>query len=192
MAKLHLTLLSAVLFLAGYFGQQQSPPPKVHRTNTQIIEFILNLQEKRVLAVAEAMPAEKYGFAPSNGEFKGVRNFGEQLRHIAVDNYVLGAGILGEKPPVDVGAGENGPRSVLSKAEVMAYVKDSFAYMHRAAQAVDDANAPIPTPDISPWPEGGATRMGVAVEDLVHTWDHYGQLVEYLRMNGVIPPASRK
>jgi hypothetical protein len=64
--------------------------------------------------------------------------------------------------------------------------------MHRAAAAIDDANSPIPTPKISPWPEGTATRLGVAIEDCVHTWDHYGQLVEYLRMNGVVPPASRR
>ena len=64
--------------------------------------------------------------------------------------------------------------------------------VHRAADVIDDANVPIPTPGISPWPKGTATRLGVAIEDCVHTWDHYGQIVEYLRMNGIIPPASRK
>jgi len=63
--------------------------------------------------------------------------------------------------------------------------------MHRAAASIDDTNHPIPTPDISPWPAGTATRIGVAIEDCVHTWDHYGQLVEYLRMNNIIPPGSK-
>src|SRR5215471_4211759 len=133
------------------------------RTNTQIIDFILDLQERQIVDLAEAMPADKYSFAPTLGEFKGVRAFAEQLKHIAADNYMLGAGILGEKPPVDVGTGENGPSMLRGKAEIIAYVKASFAYMHRAAAAIDDAKAPIPTPGISPWPEGTATRLGLAI-----------------------------
>jgi hypothetical protein len=162
------------------------------RTNAQIIDFILNFQEQRLLAVADTMPAEKYDFAPTAGEFKGVRTFAEQLKHIAADNYLLGAGILGEKSPSDTGTGERGSAAIKSKPEIIAYLKDSFAYMQRAAAAIDDAKTPIPTPEISPWPEGTATRLGVAIEDCVHTWDHYGQLVEYLRMNGIVPPASRR
>ena len=74
-----------------------------HRSNTQIINFVLDLQEKRILAAAEAMPEDKFGFTPNAGEFNGVRSFAEQLKHIAADNYLLGAGILGEKPPGDTG-----------------------------------------------------------------------------------------
>jgi len=170
----------------------QSSTAEVHRSNSQIIDFILNFQEKRLVDVAEAMPAQNYAFAPSVGEFKGVRSFAEQLKHIAADNYLLGAGILGEKPPRDVGVDERGASSVQTKAEIIAYVKDSFAYMHRATAAIDDAKRPIPTPPISPWPEGTATRLGVAIEACAHSWDHYGQLVEYLRMNGIVPPASRR
>jgi hypothetical protein len=188
--------LVALLSLLSLAGRAQGMPPDeqsagmdAHR-NTQIIEYILNWQERAVVAAAEAMPEEKYGFAPTRGNFKGVRTFAAQLKHIAADNYMLGAGILGEKPPVDVGEGtsETGAANVRSKAEITAYLKDSFAYMHKAAAAIDDANAPIPTPDISPWPAGTATRLGVAIEDCVHTYDHYGQLVEYLRMNGIAPP----
>jgi DinB family protein len=164
---------------------------QANRTNTQIVDFILNLQEKEVVGVAEAMPAEKYDFAPTSGGFKGVRTFAEQLKHIAADNYLLGAGILGEKPPGDVNDDERGSSSVRNKPQIIAYLRDSFAYMHHAAAAIDDAKAPIPTPHISPWPAGTATRLGVAIEDCVHTWDHYGQLVEYLRMNDIVPPGSR-
>lgn len=121
-----------------------------------------------------------------------MRTFAEQLKHIAADNYLLGAAILGEKPVRDVGTNEGGASSVQTKAEIVAYLGDSFAYMHRAAAAIDDAKLPIPTPGISPWPKGTATRLGVAIEDCVHSWDHYGQLVEYLRMNGIVPPSSRR
>jgi hypothetical protein len=126
------------------------------------------------------------------GEFTGVRTFAEQLKHIAADNYLLGAGILGEKTPVEVGTRENGSSAVRTKPEIIAYLKASFVYMHQAAVSIDEAKVAIPTPKISPWPKGTATRLGVAIEDCVHTWDHYGQLVEYLRMNGIVPPASRR
>jgi len=183
------SLFVLLLIAAGCFVQTASG--QANRTNTQIIDFILDIQEKAVLGVAEAMPAEKYDFLPTAGVFQGVRSFADQLKHIAADNYMLGAGILGEKEPGNTGPNESGSSLVRTKPEIIAYVRDSFAYMHRAAAAIDDAKTPIPTPDISPWPAGTATRLGVAIEDCVHTWDHYGQLVEYLRMSGIVPPGNR-
>jgi uncharacterized damage-inducible protein DinB len=188
--KVFMTVVCAIVFAC--VSPAQAPERNAARSNTQIVTFILKFQEKRLVDVAEAMPAEKYEFAPTAGEFKGVRTFGEQLKHIAADNYLLGAGILGEKAPVDTGLGERGSATVNTKPEIIAYLTDSFAYMRRAAAAIDEDKAAIPTPDISPWPEGTATRLGVAIEDCVHTWDHYGQLVEYLRMNDIVPPASRR
>src|SRR5262249_56544583 len=99
------------------------------------------------------------------GDMMCVRTIEEQLKHIDADNYLLGAGIHQEKPPADTGVGERGSAAVRSKTEIIAYVKASFAYIHRAAAAIDDANRPIPTPEISPWPSGTATRLGVAIED---------------------------
>ncbi len=170
----------------------QGTEPSIGRSSSEVVDYILSIQERRVVEMAEVMPAGKYSFAPRGDGFQGVRTFAEQLRHIAADNYLLGAGMLGEKPPVDVGSGENGSDAVRTKSEIIDYLKESFVYMHRAVAAIDDENIPIPTPQISPWPKGTATRLGVALEDCVHTWDHYGQLVEYLRMNGILPPESRK
>ena len=189
----HMSRMFAVLLAlaCSSFGQGQSADAAAHRTNTQIVSFILDFQERRILAVAEAMPTEKYSFAPTVGAFKGVRTFAEELKHIAADNFMLGAGILCQRPPVDVGPGESGSNEVRTKPEIIAYLKASFAYMHRAADSIDDENRPIDTPDISPWPAGTVTRLGVAIEDCVHTWDHYGQLVEYLRMNNIVPPGSK-
>jgi hypothetical protein len=161
-----------------------------HLPSKKVIEDFARLEERLVTGVAEAMPADKYPFTPTNGEFKGVRTFAEQLKHIAADNYMLGAGILGENPPADVGD-ETGPDSLRTKADVIEYVKSSFTYLHRAVASIDDNNAVIASPPISPLPKGSATRLGLAVEVLLHTFDHYGQLVEYLRMNGIVPPASR-
>jgi len=181
-----------VVLACATVSQAQVPEGTGHSSNREIVNTVLSWQEKQVLAVADVMPADKYSFTPMRGEFKGVRTFAEQLRHLAVDNYLLGAGILGEKPPVEVGPGENGPADIRNKAEVIAFLRNSFAYMHRAAAAIDDDNEIVPTPGISPWPVGTATRLGIAIEDCVHTYDHYGQLIEYLRMNGIVPPGSRK
>jgi uncharacterized damage-inducible protein DinB len=183
-------VIAAALFalVSGCFAQNSSR--EAHRSNTQIIDFILDFQERRLVDIAEAMPPEKYSFAPSAGEFTGVRTFAEQMKHIAADNFLLGAGIVGEEPPRDVGVDERGASSVQTKAEIIAYLRDSIAYMHRAAATIDDQKSAIPTPSISPWPAGTATRLGVAIEDCVHSWDHYGQLVEYLRMNGIVPPGT--
>jgi hypothetical protein len=76
------------------------------------------------------MPEDKYSFVPSDGQFKGVRNFGQQLKHMASSNYEMGSAILGEKPPVNVG-GENGPDALASKTEIVKYLKDSFAIFKR-------------------------------------------------------------
>jgi DinB superfamily len=189
---LHAALFSVAALGLSFPVHAQAPEPTTGRSSGQVVDFILDIQERRVVEMAEVMPAEKYSFAPGGEGFKGVRTFAEQLRHIAADNYLLGAGILGEKPPVDVGRGEDGSDAVRTKSEIIDYLKGSFTYMHRAVHSIDDENIPIPTPSISPWPKGTATRLGVAIEDCVHTWDHYGQLVEYLRMNGIIPPESRK
>lgn len=187
MKTIRVVITILLLLLSNRLLLSQTDTSTEHHSNKQIIAGILNLQEQRIIDIAEAMPGERYSFAPTRGEFKGVRTFAEQLKHIAADNYGLGAAILGEKPPNDIGPDENGSKAVHTKAETIAYVKASFAYMHRAAAAIDDTNTTIPTP----WPPGTATRLGLAIEDCMHTWDHHGQLVEYLRMNGIVPPASR-
>lgn len=188
----HATLLFIFALQCVPLAHAQTAEPSTGRSGSQVVDYILSIQERRVVEMAEVMPAGKYSFAPGGEGFQGVRTFAEQLRHIAADNYLLGAGMLGEKPPVDRGSGEEGSDSARTKSEIIDYLKGSFVYMHRAVATIDDENIPIPTPQISPWPKGTATRLGLALEDCVHTWDHYGQLAEYLRMNGIVPPESRK
>jgi uncharacterized damage-inducible protein DinB len=134
------------------------------------------------------MPEEKFGFAPTDGEFKGVRTFAQQIKHVAAVNYELAAALLEEKPPVDVGD-EAGPASVTSKADIMKYLKDSFTYVHKAIATVNDKNV-VETVK-SPFGEGSVSRLGLASTVASHGFDHYGQMVVYLRMNGIVPPASR-
>ena len=138
-----------------------------------------------IIPAAEAMPEDKYSFAPTNGEFKGVRTFAEQVKHFSATNYILSARILGENPPRGE-KNETAPDSIKSKAEIMDYLKGSFTYLHKAAAAINESNE---TELIGP--KHTQTRPGFLVDALLHAQNHYGQMVEYLRMNGIIPPESR-
>jgi uncharacterized damage-inducible protein DinB len=171
------------------FGAAQNPKPKdEHRTVAEVLDRTVTNMENEFVPAAEAMPEDKFGFAPTNGEFKGVRTFGQQIKHVAAVNYLLGAAILEEKPPVDIGD-ESGPASITTKADILKYLKDSFAYVHKAVLTVNDKNL-VETVK-SPFGEGKVTRLSVATTVAWHGFDHYGQMVEYLRMNGIVPPASR-
>jgi len=154
----------------------------------QVLNESVSGAENELMSAADAMPVDKYSFAPTSGEFKGVRNFAEQLKHIAAVNYILGASILVEKPPVDLG-GESGPVAIKSKAEVIKFANDSFAYLHKAIASINDKNMLAPIKH--PFGDAPASRLGLAVLGAQHIFDHYGQIVEYLRMNGIVPPASR-
>ncbi len=169
---------------------QNSKPPDPPKSAREVLDRSLSGVEREFVPAAEAMPEDKYGFAPTNGEFKGVRTFAQQIKHVAAVNYMVGASILGEKPPVDTG-GENGPDAIKSKDEIVKFAKDSFAYFHKAVGTIDDKNLVSP-PINSPFGEGKATRLGMTTLIVGHVMDHYGQVVEYLRMNGIIPPASRQ
>lgn len=175
-----------VLALSAYGVSQDNKNEP--RTVNQVLDHSLANMEQEFVSAAEAMPEDKFGFAPSNGEFKGVRTYGEQIKHVAAVQYMLGAAILGEKVPVDVG-NESGPASLKAKAEIVTYLKDSFAYLHKAIQPIDEKN--LVEPIKSPFGEGKVTRLGLATTAVSHGFDHYGQMVEYLRMNGIVPPASR-
>ena len=183
--------LLMLLSLGASSVAQSKAPAAEHRTSSEEIDAILAILEPRLLAVAEAMPAERYSFAPNSGEFKGVRNFAEQLKHIAADNYLDGAAVLGENLRGDVGPGESGSAAVRSKTEIITYLKDSFEYVRRATRTIDEQNQVIPRPDFLPYGPARTTRMHIMLANIGHTNDHYGQLVEYLRMNGIVPPESR-
>jgi hypothetical protein len=92
--------------------------------------------ETAVMSLAEAMPEAKYSFVPTNGRYKGVRSFAQLVKHVAVDSYVDAAALLREKPPIDVGERENGPDSIKSKAQILQFVSDSFAYMQKSALSI--------------------------------------------------------
>jgi hypothetical protein len=144
--------------------------------------------EKEFVPLVEAMPAEKFDFAPTTGEFKGVRTFALQARHVATVNYMVAAALLGEKPPVDTKS-ENGSDDLKTKDQIVKYVKDSFVYAHKGLATINEKNLV----EMIDGPFGNkSSRMGLGSIMTWHSFDHYGQMVVYLRMNGIVPPASRQ
>ena len=190
MKKLTPLFPALILLLIGSacFAQAAKPAGE-NPTVAEILDRSVSNVEKEFVSAADAMPDDKFTFAPSNGEFKGVRSFAQQVKHVAAANYMIGAAILGEKPPVELG-GENGPDSMTAKADIVEFAKDSFAYAHKAVATINEKN--LVAPIKNPFGEGTATRLGMATSITWHSFDHYGQMVEYLRMNGMIPPASRR
>jgi uncharacterized damage-inducible protein DinB len=177
-----------LLALGAVATAQDKKPKGEHRTVAQVLDHSVTNVEHEFVSAADAMPEDKFGFAPTDGEFKGARTYGEQIKHVAAVNYMFGAAILSEKVPVDVGD-ESGPAAMKGKAEILSYLKDSFAYVHKALQTVNEKN--LVEPVKSPFGEGSVTRLGLATSVSAHCFDHYGQMVVYLRMNGIVPPASR-
>jgi len=180
--------VAMVMAIGGLCVAQKEPKKDEPKTIAQVLDSGVKIIENDFIPAAEAMPEDKYGFAPTGGEFKGVRTFAQQVKHVAAVNYMVAAAILGEKPPLELG-GENGPDSIKSKADIVKFAKDSFAYAHKAVATINSENA---TGEVnSPFGNGKSTRAGLATVFSWHGFDHYGQMVEYLRMNGIVPPASR-
>ena len=174
--------------LAAAAFAQAAKTKDEHRTVTELLQRNVSNFEHEFVPAVDAMPADKFDFAPTNGEFKGARTFGQQVKHVAAVNYELAAALLEQKPPVDIGD-ESGPASITSKDDILKYLKDSFEYVHKAIATVNDSN--LTGTVKSPFGEGAVSRLGLAMSVPSHGFDHYGQMVVYLRMNGIIPPASR-
>jgi uncharacterized damage-inducible protein DinB len=179
-------MLVATLMAFCSIGMAQAADAK--KTISGELDGSIKMIEGEMVPAVEAMPEDKFSFAPTGGEFKSVRTFAQQAKHVAAVNYVVGSAILGEKPPVDTG-GEKGPDGITSKADIVKFLKDSFAYAHKAVASINEGNAVAALK--SPFGDGTTTRLSLGTVFAWHGFDHYGQMVVYLRMNGVVPPASR-
>lgn len=163
-------------------AQKAPPEPK---TIADSINYIWLSVEHDFTALAEAMPEDKWTFKPTQGEFKNVRTFGEQVKHVACGNEAWAKKILHEKPPGHCDLG--GPNPAKTKSEILAYLKESFQAIDKVIAETDDKNLLHATPG----PYWGANRLSSLTATVWHISDHYGQLVVYLRMNGIVPPASK-
>jgi hypothetical protein len=208
-------LISLTFFLAGgalqslaqsdkldHAAQQKAPPPEptaaeLSKKETVSSAFLrgFQFQEYQVRAAAEAMPEEKYGYRPAEGQFKSekpefgpgeVRTFAQQVKHVACSNFAFAAELDGHIPPP--GCDKDGPSPAKTKKELLIYLRDSFAAARKSLGAIDAKNMfdPIEGPYAGP-----NTRLGLATVIVWHNADHYGQMILYLRENNIVPPASR-
>jgi hypothetical protein len=164
-------------------------PPASPPTVASIVDREISYVEKEVVEAAEAMPEEKFNFSPESlnipeSSYKDVRAFGVQVKHVGASNYFIWSPLTGEKLPDGLKDG-NGPENLKTKAEILRFLKESFALGHRAAATLTSENM-LQTAEKSK-----STRLRLATFGVSHAFNHYGQMVEYLRMNGIIPPASR-
>lgn len=194
--RIALKVMVAVLACSGSIAAlhaQASAPVKIP-AGTMIepaksFDDALNNFEKQLLPLVKAMPAEKYDFAPNAAifvptektEYTGVRTFGAMVLHIAEANYYYASLVSGTKPDVD----GNALRNLKDKDKIVAALEASFAFTHKAIGTLTSANAFESV-------RGTGTRASMAGGVIAHGFDHYGQLCEYLRMNGMVPPASAK
>lgn len=189
MKKKNCIIALMVLLTCSRAAHAQVSEPLKQRTIAEALDSWITTAERHVVPAADAMPEDKYSFAPDRacGEFKGVRTFAQQLKHLAANNYGMASLILERRRTSDM-ENETGPDSVRTKAEIMEYVQGSFAALHEAVAMINDKNVVQPTASPSQWQK---TRLSFAMDAVAHSFDHYGQLVEYLRMNGIVPPDSR-
>jgi len=148
----------------------------------------LELIEHDLVGLAEAMPADAYEFRPAGGESAGVRSFGEQVKHAATLIYLTAAIVLEEKSPYAPGSGDNGPESIQGKDQIVDYLKHSMAYARRAMTTLTEQNHLDPLNTYF----GPRPRAEVAAGLVYHSYNHYGQMVVYGRLQGVVPPGSQR
>ena len=183
--KMHQAIRVALVsccLAVGAHAQHAVPPAKA-------IDPLLTNVEGEFMSAAKAMPAEKYDFSPKSlaiptSKFEDVRTFADQVKHVAEANYYFYESVSGLKPDVDVKA----IGSLKKKDEIVSVAAKSFAFAHRAIATITVVNAWLPIKDV----DGFNTRVSVATFGVAHGFDHYGQMVEYLRLNGIVPPASAK
>ncbi len=182
------SILACCVLAAATFGHSQAAPAKpavgTKVAPSQSYGRLLGMMEKQFVGLVEAMPEDKFNFAPPEtaGDFKGVRSFSSQVKHVTGSSYYFFGG-----PDVtqdQVKAKEEAVDKLTTKAEIVQALKDSFTNAHSFVDSITPENAFVAMPN-------GSTRAGLASFGLAHMMDHYGQLVVYLRMNGIVPPASR-
>lgn len=187
--------LSLLFTLFVITGAVTYPAFAQHGTSTQragfsqVEDHYIAGAEHALVPVAEAMPENKYGFIPTSGEFKGVRTFADMIKHVAASNYGMAAAILHEKPSVKLET-QADLDALTTKTDIVNFLQGSFDFLRKALYSINESNATdlIRSPDS----DQPLARLEVADRAVSHCWNHYGQLIEYLRMSGLVPPGSHR
>jgi len=182
-------LVAATGVTIGGTGSPQAEQSQARPTIASTVDRQISAIEKEMVDAADAMPEDKFDFSPESvriagSDFKGVRTFAAQVKHTAASNYLIWSMVTGDDSQEYFNGG-NGPDRLKTKADIVKFLRDSFALGHRAAAALTTQNMLELSRD------NKTTRLHWATFAVEHAYDHYGQMVEYLRMNGIVPPASR-
>lgn len=172
---------AAPTFVLAQAAAPAKPAVGTPQTPPDVYGKLLGIIEKEFVSAAEAMPEDKFDFAPTTGEFKGVRSFGGQIKHVTEANYYFFGG--GKMTDAEMNAGRDAIEKLTSKADIIDALKKSLTQAHTFVEGITPENAYVTT--------ANGTRAGMASFGIAHMMDHYGQMVVYLRMNGIVPPASR-
>jgi hypothetical protein len=167
-----------------------APPPQSQPAPTLAanIDHQVSRVEGLIISAAEVMPEDKFNFTPERlkipgSDYKGVFTFAGQVKHIAAGNYFIWSTVKGDKVDESLFNDGRGPDNLKTKAEIIQFLKDSFTLGHSAAATL--------TPEDMLQSAGKSTRISMATFVIAEAYNHYGQMMEYLRMNGIVPPASR-
>ncbi len=184
-------LMSVGSRTAGAQAMKGMDMPAGATSPAKALDDLLSVYEHDAMGVVKAMPADKYSFAPTSAifvpgqtvKFDTVRTFVQQVTHVTEANYYFYSSVSGLKPDVDTKALAN----ITSKDEAVAALAASFRFAHKAIATITPENAFLSIKPV----DGQGTRATLAAFGVAHGYDHYGQLVEYLRMNGIVPPGSK-
>jgi uncharacterized damage-inducible protein DinB len=130
-----------------------------------------------LLRSAEKMPEENYGFKPTDA----VRSFGQIVGHVADAQYIFCSLVRGEKNPAP-----KIEQTKTSKSDLIAALNDAFAYCDKAYDSMTDASAVQMVKLMG----GDTPKLGALATNSIHTVEHYGNLVIYMRMKNIVPPTS--
>ena len=170
--------------------KKAAQPDDIPKSIAESVSGTLQFAEGNFIGLAEAMPDDKYSYVPAVpavGKFDGVRSFGEQVKHVACAQFAFFNEFEGKKPPDDCEKGGHDPAK--TKGELIKYLKDSFDYSNRVLTTLTANNA---LDRVEGRYAGPNTKLGISVVAVWHITDHYGQLVEYLRLNRIVPPMTQK
>ena len=173
------------LYLLSVMGINEAPTQSRADTMAGTVVQWWTMEQRSFVSLADAVPEAKWTFKPTDGAFKDVRTFAEQVKHVACANMAFFSEIEKKDPPPDCETG--GPDPARTKSELMTYLRDSFSYGDRIIRQIAPANAMDP---VDGRYGGPSTRLGISTLAIWHVADHYGQLVVYARMNGIVPPAT--
>jgi len=176
-------LASTFLASAGALAQDKPPSPAVAQPqanplsvyNKQIYGGVKDI----LIRSAEKMPEENYSFKPT----EAVRSYGQIIGHVADAQYLFCSIVLGEKNPAP-----KIEQTKTAKADLIAALKDAFAYCDKAYDGMTDASATQMVKLFG----GDRPKLGVLTVNSLHTVEHYGNLVTYMRLKNIVPPTSEQ